>query len=318
MNRKVQAFLFALVVAVLVTGCSSRSSQQNTTSSPAVPTVGIIDMQQAVQAHPKYSEHEPLQKAVTTLEAQLAATQAGAAAGSKPAQGGGYADSVMSGVQTALAQEYQTKMAAKQNELNQRLEKKAAELKAGLADEMKAYEAEIEPNYQPQIFNLQLKMKTVQLGQEELDNLRKQMEALQKERDEKISVKDKELADRLTEQMKKEQAAASQELDQYTGQLQSEQAAGMAAKQQEMSARSLNAPLSIPAGDDSHRAELERQLTAKQQELRNLENTIVEEIRDKSAKIAAAKGLSAVLTNINTNISAVDITADVIAEFKKP
>lgn len=318
MNRKVQAFLLVLVVAVLVTGCSSRSSQQNTTPSSAVPTVGIIDMRQAVQAHPKYSEHEPLQKAITTLEAQLAAAQAGAMPSANLSMAGSYDNNVMSGVQSAMEQEYQTKMMAKQNELNQRLEKKVAELKAGVAEELKAYAAEVEPNYQPQIFNLQLKMKTVQLSQEALDNLQKQMESLQKERDEKISAKDKELAARLTEQLKKEQTAAGAELDQYSAQLRQEQGTQAAAKQRELATRSLNAPLSIPAGDDSHRAELERQLTAKQQELRTLEDAIVEAVRDKAAQIAAAKGLNAVLTNINTNISAVDITPDVIAEFKKP
>lgn len=322
MNRKVPIFLLFLVTAVLVTGCSSWSSQQNTTPPPAVPTVGVIDMRQAVQAHPKYSEHEPLQKAITTLEAQLAAAQTGAAVtptgNLSPA--GSYGDQVMSGIQATLEQEYQAKMTAKQNELTQRLEKKAAELKAGLDEELKAYTTEVEPNYQPQIFNLQLKMKTVQLSQEELDSLRKQMETLQKERDEKIAAKNKELADRLTEQMKQEQASANTELNQYAEQLRKEQAAQAAAKQQEAATRipSPSASLTMPSGGDPQRVELERQLTAKQQELRNLEATIVEAVRDKAAQIATAKGLSAVLTNVNTNISAVDITSDVIAEFKKP
>lgn len=322
MNRKVPIFLLFLVTAVLVTACSSRSSQQKTTPPPAAPTVGVIDMRQAVQAHPKYSEHEPLQKAITTLEAQLAAAQTGAAAtptgNLSPA--GSYGDQVMSGIQATLEQEYQAKMTAKQNELTQRLEKKAAELKAGLDEELKAYTTEVEPNYQPQIFNLQLKMKTVQLSQEELDSLRKQMETLQKERDEKIAAKNKELADRLTEQMKQEQASANTELNQYAEQLRKEQAAQAAAKQQEAAARipGTSASLSMPSGGDPQRVELERQLAAKQQELRNLEATIVEAVRDKAAQIATAKGLSAVLTNVNTNISAVDITSDVIAEFKKP
>lgn len=322
MNRKVSSFLLVLVTAVLVTGCSSRSSQQNTTPPPAAPTVGVIDMRQAVQAHPKYSEHEPLQKAITTLEAQLAAAQAGAAAtpSGNFSPAGSYGDQVMSGVQATLEQEYQAKMTAKQNELTQRLEKKATELKAGLAGELKAYTAEVEPNYQPQIFNLQLKMKTVQLSQEEINSLSKQMEALQKERDEKIAAKDKALADRLAEQMKQEQASADTELNQYAEQLRKEQAAQAAAKQQEAAARipSTSASLTMPSGGDSQRVELERQLAAKQQELRNLEDTIVEAVRDKAAQIAAAKGLSAVLTNVTTNISAVDITSDVIAEFKKP
>lgn len=320
MNRKVSIFLLFLVTAVLVTACSSRSSQQKTTPPPAAPTVGVIDMRQAVQAHPKYSEHEPLQKAITTLEAQLAATRAGGVPSGKLSLAGGYGDNAMSGVQAALEQEYQTKMTAKQNELNQRLEKKVTEGKAGLANELKGYAAELDPDYQPQIFNLQLKIKTVQLGQEELDSLRKQMETLQKERDEKIAAKNKELADRLTEQMKQEQASANTELNQYAEQLRKEQAAQAAAKQQEAAARipGTSASLSMPSGGDPQRVELERQLAAKQQELRNLEATIVEAVRDKAAQIATAKGLSAVLTNVNTNISAVDITSDVIAEFKKP
>lgn len=102
----------------------------------------------------------------------------------------------------------------------------------------------------------------MQLGQEELDSLRKQMETLQKERDEKIAAKNKELADRLTEQMKQEQASANTELNQYAEQLRKEQAAQAAAKQQEAAARipGTSASLSMPSGGDPQRVELERQL----------------------------------------------------------
>ncbi len=48
-----------------------------------------------------------------------------------------------------------------------------------------------------------------------------------------------------------------------------------------------------------------------------LQDSIIKDIQDKTAKIAAERGLEAVLGVYKVNISAVDITDAVIAEIKK-
>jgi len=55
----------------------------------------------------------------------------------------------------------------------------------------------------------------------------------------------------------------------------------------------------------------------KQQEINVLEEYILNDIRDKAAKVAVERRLAAVLTGYKVNVSAVDITDPVIAAFKK-
>lgn len=314
MNRKIQTSLFLLLMVFLVAGCSSKSSPQD---EPAVkaPAVGIIDMQQAVKAHPKYKDHEALQTEVNTIKQQLESYHPAAAADKSAAPSAAGGD--MAGVQASLEQEFNQKMTARHTAINQSLEKQAAQFRQNLEQELNSYVAEIDQTYQPQIFNLQLKIKTVQLSQTEMEPLRQEMEKLQAERNEKVNAKQKELEARMEQLMAPEKKKAESELQAYSQQLNAEMASRAAAKQAEFSQRlSASTPAASDAGDDT-RAKLEQQLAAKEQELSALENSIVEDIRDKVGKVAVAKGLDSVLTNIKLNISAVDITADVIAEFKK-
>ncbi|QJW47771.1 hypothetical protein HA075_19635 [bacterium BFN5] len=55
----------------------------------------------------------------------------------------------------------------------------------------------------------------------------------------------------------------------------------------------------------------------KKQEVSVLEKAIVDDVRDMAAKVAAERQLDTIITNIQTNVNAVDITKAVIAEFKK-
>ncbi|CUH94543.1 hypothetical protein P22_0609 [Propionispora sp. 2/2-37] len=312
MNRKIQAFLFLMLIAFLVAGCSSKSSPQDEPADKT-PAVGIIDMQQAVKAHPQYKAHEALQTEINTLKQQLASYHPAAAQTPSPSAAGGD----MAGVQASLGQEFNQKMTAKHAAINQRLEEQAAQFRQNLEQELKSYTAEIDQTYQPQIFNLQLKLKTVQLSQAEMEPLQQEMEKLQAERNEKINAKHKELEARMEQLMAPEKKKAESELQAYSQELNAEMASRAAAKQAEFSQRLATLNPAAPATGDGPSSNLEQQLTAKEQELSALENSIMADIRDKTGKVAVAKGLDSVLTNIKLNISAVDITADVIAEFKK-
>jgi len=55
----------------------------------------------------------------------------------------------------------------------------------------------------------------------------------------------------------------------------------------------------------------------KKQEIAALQDLIIVNITEKTAKIAAESGYEAVLTNVTVNVSAVDITTQVIAECNK-
>ena len=60
----------------------------------------------------------------------------------------------------------------------------------------------------------------------------------------------------------------------------------------------------------------EQQLAQKKQEIALMQDMIVNDIADKAGKVAVAKGLQVVFKDYRVNASAVDITDEVIAEFK--
>ncbi len=218
---------------------------------------------------------------------------------------------VDAGLNTALGQEFKAKMDAKQAELTAGLRTKADQLRSDLTAELKTYSDEVDKEYQPQIFSLQLKLKTVRLDKEEMAALQSQLDTLQKERTTKLSAKEQEQAARMDAVMAPEQAAAEQQMKAYSQQLNTELSQKAAAKTAEITARNITQQ---PQPADSS---VEQQLTAKRQEIDALEQAIVQDVTDKVGKIASEKGIDTVITGVAVNVNATDITDLVIAECKK-
>jgi len=307
-------------VAFFTAGCFSKPTKD--TNAPASGPVGVIDMDAAIKAHPKYQQLKTLQQQYSTLAAQAdAAKQAQSAARS----GNGSAVLPQSGpvsddaaLNAAMQQEFSEKMAAKQAELKQSLAAKADRVQRDLSAEFKAYSEQVDQEYQPQIFSIQLKLKTVQLSKEEMAALQAELEKLQNARSEKLAAKEQELKARMDKIMAPEQEAVEQQLNAYAGQLNAEMSQKAAAKSAEITARNITpATGSMMLPDSGLRSDLEEQLAMKRQEISVLKEFIIQDIRDKVAKVAAERRLDTVLTNIQVNVSAMDITDAVIAEFKK-
>lgn len=308
--RWVSILLLAAAVNGM-SGCASKSVPKE----PAAPAVklGIIDMQQAIQAHPRFAEHDALQQEAQAVQQKLRTyrpVQASLTDMEVPAS----LDQRIDGFQAAQEQEFQNKISERQAELNKQLAAKAAAVSEQLTTDMRAYEQELDKTYQPQLFNIQLKIKTVQMEQSELDVLKKQMEELQSEREQKLAVRRQELTAQINAAMLPEQQRSEAELNEYGRQLHEELAAAAAAKQQEIAMRP---PLLNPLPEDATQANLEKRLAELEQQLNVLEDIIVQDIRDKTAKIAADKGLQDVITKVLLNVQAVDITQEVIAACKK-
>lgn len=303
-NRTEFCILAVLVlIAGIVAGCGSKSAQD--TKTPAQPLVGIIDIQTVVNNHPKYSDLQRLQQEYTVLASQAQA-MAGQAGGGLPASGNGAA-----GLNAAAAQEFSAKMAAKEKELGTRLSAAEEEQRQALKAELDAYISELDKTYQPQIFSIQLKLKTVQLSKEEAAAPQAELERLQNERSAKLAARQQELAQKLEQDMTAKKADLGRQLDAYGQQLHATMAGDLAAKQAELAGQAVQQP------DGSGQTDAQQRLAMKEQEIRALQDFITSDVRDKAAKVAAEKGLEAVFANVRVNVSAVDVTAAVIAEFKK-
>lgn len=303
-----------LALMMLVAGCSTKKVQD--TKEPQ-PLVGIVDMKKAAQSHPKYKQVLALEEEVRSISAQAQAQQAAMAQSaqktlnlSETSQGD------LAELNKTFQQEFTEKMSLKEQEVNTRLAAKENSIHQTLSDEFKVYTDEIDKEYQPQIFNLQLKLKTVQLEKEEAASLQEQLETLQTKRAEKIAEKQKQLAGQMTEKMAPDKAAAQQELEAYSKQVNQEISQKAAAKQEEIAARNMQT-LSLPGNTAQESGNGQQQAMMKQQELKALQDWIVQDISDKTGKVAIESGLEAVLTNVTVNVSGVDITAAVIAECNK-
>ena len=303
-------FLAVLLAGtILAAGCGGKQAAEEK-KAPPVAQIGIVNVQKVIQAHPRYAAYQDLQKQYNTLVAQAESLQQTTQQQAGPT---GVSDSALQGINETLNQEFNTKMTAKQDEINSRLSQKAEQISRDLSAEFESYGKEVDQTYQHQIFSLQLKLKTVQLTKEETEQLQKQLETLQTERAGKLAAKEKELGDKMNAAMAAEKAAAGKELDAYAAQLNAGLEQQGAAKAAELASRMQQLPVKQVS---PVQAELEQKMGMKQQEIMAMENTIMKDIADKAGKIAAARNLEAVLGQYLVNVTAVDITDDVIRELK--
>lgn len=300
--------LFAALVLAFLTasGCSSPKTQGNQTVAP--PRLAVIDLDSAVKAHPKYADYLRLQRDYNSLAARIEAEKSQSA----PASVMSPALSAKDGAAQAAEQEFNARMASKEAELKTKLADEADKLRQTANAELDDYGRELDKEYQGQIFNLQLRLKTVQLSKEEAAAAEAELATLKAERAGKLAARQQELAAKMNETMAAKQAQSQQELTAYGSTLNAELAGRLQHQQTEAASRAAeNGPLAGGTDDAS------RQLTAKRLEASALQDFIIADIRDKTAKIAAEQKIDAVLTNVKINVSATDITAAVIAEFKK-
>jgi Skp family chaperone for outer membrane proteins len=308
-----------IALMMLVAGCGTKQ-QVEEPKTPEKPQVGVIDINKAVKSHPKYNQLQSLEQEANTIAAQVQAQQTAAAQRNQAAlPTSDMSQGDMSELNKAFQQQFNEKMSVKEKEVNTKLATKENTIHQTLSGEFKTYTDQVDKEYQPQIFNLQLKLKTVQLTKEEAASLQGELEKLQSQQADKLAAKQKELAAKMDEMLAPDKTAAQQELEAYSKQVNEEISKQAAAKQTEIAARNnqlLSAPSTTLQGQAADGSK-EQQLVMKQQEIQALQDSIIENIRDKTSKVAIERGFEAVLTNVTVNVSAVDITDAVIAECNK-
>jgi len=298
-NRTRIAVVVAVVASLALAGCGTK--QPKTASVPAPAAIGVIDMDKAIKAHPRYADVVRMQKENAALAASLDAERAQAAGMSGPLGA--------SGLEQAAAKEFEARMAAKEAEVRTQLEAAAEQVRRDLASELDAYAREIDKEYQPKLFNLQLKLRTIQLSKEEAAAVQAEADKLQQERAAKIAARQQELISKADATMKAKQSASEQELAAYARTLNAELAGKIAGQKLEADGGSASGQAGV--------TETAAKLAAAERDLSALQDAIIGDIRDKAGKVAVRQGLDTVLAGVRVNVRAADITDAVIAEFKK-
>lgn len=297
-----RVIVILVALTVLLAGCAKK-----TEVIPPAPDTGILNMEKAVKAHPRYAEVEKLQAERKTLLAQLAGQV------DQMNASGRTAALDTANLVKATQQEFQTKMAGKRDELNQQLRQQSDLLRQGVNNRLDQYMKELDATYQNRVFALQVKLKTLDLSKEEQATVQKQLDDVQNERMDKIVARQQDLTTEMNGQIRQAEQSAAKELDDYGQQLKGSLDAELIKKQQAMNSQSAS-NLSLSAQGNA----LEAGLNAKNQELAKLQQEILADIAAKTDVVASAKRLTTVLADVEIFTAlAQDITTDVIAESKK-
>ncbi len=177
-------------------GCASSPSPTTPVKAPT-PVYAMVDLQKVLDQHPERAK-------LRRMEQSLAA--AGAKAEDKSAL-----------LETGR-REFDAAMKVRQNQDQAAIEKKQAQLGEQLNEERRLFIESLEAQYRPLLFNIELKMKTVQYSPAETQTLQQEKQRLETERQLKLKAKEDELAARFQKEMKDYAAERSRQSEAYAKQ----------------------------------------------------------------------------------------------------
>ena len=162
-------------------GCAVNPTAPTTPAKAPEPVFAMVDIQKLLEAHP---ERARLRK----MEQDLAALDAAAQNKSQLLE--------------AAKIEFESAMKIRQNQDQAMIEKKQAELTEQLNAERRQFIEKLEAEYRPLLFNIDLKLKSLQNSPTESQSLQQEKSRLENERQQKLKNKDDELATRFQSEMK--------------------------------------------------------------------------------------------------------------------
>lgn len=181
-RRQVGALTLILGLMAGLAGCGqSPASPGKPDQQPAAMRHGMVKMQAVLDAHPQRAKLAALEQTVAAAD---------------PASGPSQA------AMDAVKQEYDAAMQARHNTDLAAIETKESQLKASLNQERSAYIESLDAEYQPQLFNLGLKLQAVQYAPAEKQKLEAERARLEAERLQKLKNKDAELGAKFEAAMK--------------------------------------------------------------------------------------------------------------------
>ena len=291
-----------LLAAVVLAGfCLSGRSK------PAAPAplaeVGVVDMQAAMRAHNAYAQLVKLRAERASLTADLDMDRRLLLELTAPkAAGKPFGD--------AVTQKRDQAMHAQQEAQLARLREAEKSRRQATQPAYAAAKDEINGAYLNAIFNIRLKLdnaKSMRLSPESVEDLQKQLAALQQERGEK----QQELENRYEASMAAYTAALAEkngiELQNAAATTEQLQAAELK-KQSEAQRRNAEAVqnnMLDAAARRQHMVKIQAELTAKEQEIAVMEDQMLKEIAGKAAKLAVLHHLKLILANPSVNLAAI-------------
>ena len=215
--------------------------------------------------------------------------------------------------QNYLSADFMTRMAEKQAAEQEQLKKLsnrfADEVDKELADE----EKKLDGHYRLQIFNLRIKLDTIRMVPEERSRLEARLKTVQaaRERDRMLLMQHK--ISLVNQRMEPHVAAMRKRLDGYARQLQEQMRADLKKSVEKDASVLQKAPGALKELLGTADQELDR----RQQGIETLETSMKKDVESIITRLARERGYSVIFHKYRVNVSADDITGDVISGLKK-
>ena len=295
----------AMLLLVIAALASSACGKQ-----PAGEKIAVVNWDKAWEAHPQQAQ---LRKVKQEYEQLLAKRQEQAVIGKTRLGALARLQQLKENSKRSfLAADFQTRMLEQQALEQKHLQTLSEQFSQEVDRELSAEEKKREEQYQLKLFNLRLKLEALRLTAEERGRLQQEMERLQAARDRDSVALSRYKMQRVRQKMEPEIQAVQQRLNAFAQQLQGE----MKTRLQDESAA--NAALAqAPAALDQVLSRVDRELDGRQQARETLENSIKKDIESVVVKLGKERGYSVVFHKYRANVSAADITDDVIADVRK-
>ena len=168
-------------------GCASIPSTPPSPAKTPEPIYAMVDMQKLLELHPSRAKLRQMEQALTAAEASAADKTA---------------------LLDAARLEFESAMKIRQNQDKAALATKQTQLGDQLNEERRLFMEKLEAEYRPLLFNIDLKLKTVQQSPTDAQALQQEKTRLETERQQKLKSKEDELGARF----QKEMDAAAQDL----------------------------------------------------------------------------------------------------------
>ena len=175
-------------------GCAVNPTAPTTPAKAPEPVYAMVDMQKLLEAHP---ERARLRKMEQDLAALDAATQD------------------KSPLLEVAKTEFESAMKIRQNQDQALIEKKQTELTEQLNGERRRFIEKLENEYRPLLFNIDLKLKSLQNSPTESQSLQQEKSRLENERQQKLKTKEDELIAHFQSEMKGFSQALNAESEAY-------------------------------------------------------------------------------------------------------
>lgn len=293
------------------------NGQEVKTETVTAEKFGVIESMRAIKAHPQYAEIEALDREIKELQKDVQAKIERGKMMSMPSGLRMEVSQRMTAGEQALYTEANQKIAAKETELNKRLAETELAKRQAASEEMEKQHKQIKEEYKLRIVNIRLKLETLKMSDEVRASMEKDLETLQREEAIKINEVGQALMQKLAQEMMAEQQTAMQEMDAYIRQVGEEYGLTTSAKTGQPNDAMMAQIGELNRQLEAEVAESEKAFAEKRKKQEEIRDMIVRDISMKAARIAREQELTIVLRDVHANITAVDITDEVIEACKE-